>query len=299
MLQIFDSMIYRRHIKKAMQSCAVSRCPPVWSVYEKFEGALLFPASSFLFDVAETPLVFWVFLRNSLVTPSVAAVDAYLYQNICLFASIAAPYWHHIFQVHKENIKMEESGKRGKPSSIDKESIKRIFLERRDDIVVNNKILPPKHPIWSALSSELNVKNETLYSYAVSDRYNYRNILIRGDETLDSSCNVTDPSSKDCSMTNEAHTDQYFSFSMPKKEFEDLLVQKEVLAGKYRTRMKTILKENEWTQIIHSHLWNFTRSRHGFSFKNHYLNRDGSHGRLQGKNFCRFDKQIEGQNVCS
>ena len=170
-----------------------------------------------------------------------------------------------------------EPRKRGKPSTVSVDVVKKTLVDKRDEIVISGKIAPPSHTIWT--TEVLCIKPTTIHSYAVSERYGLRNLILREDENLESTINTTD-ASLDQSL-NSTDGSGKFTFCIPKSEFESLLTEKEVLSGKKRVRCRTILKEKEWEEKVQTALWNCCKLTHGFSFKEHYLRKDGSSGCLK------------------
>lgn len=184
---------------------------------------------------------------------------------------------------------VRESETRGKPPKIDHENLRRVFIENRNNIVVDGKILSEKNAIWSTLSIDTKISASTLYSYALSNRYQFRSILLNHQlNSVENELDISQNSLHNSTILADHHQDSenevQVTFAMPRNEFEMLIEEKTVLSGGKRMRVRTIMKNNIWENFIHTHLYNESKMRHGFNFTDHNLNRDATSGSIRGKN---------------
>ena len=85
--------------------------------------------------------------------------------------------------------------------------------------------------------------------YVVSERSGFRTLLLKG-ENLDQTGNTTE---EDITLN---HSDSIndpgnFTCALPKSEFTELVTEKEIINGKKRVMVTTILKDREWEEKIY------------------------------------------------
>lgn len=186
-----------------------------------------------------------------------------------------------------------QSRGRGKPSTVDLENLKKVILENKENIVIDNtKIISAKNEIWERLSTELGIKATSLHSYTVNKRYNLKDILL-GTQVLDTSKTNTPNTSallNEMSMQscdNSIENIKSFTLAIPKTEFNELITEvvrtSKTKEGHKTERTRTILRQNVWTEKVSAALWNSLKLKYAFHFKHHHITRTGTSGKMNGK----------------
>lgn len=97
------------------------------------------------------------------------------------------------------------------------------------------------------------MKSSTSYSYAVSKRYHYRQILL--EDHLNHSNSILSTSVKDETSYARENKDISFSFAMKRNEFESLLEERQMLSGRRKQRIRTKLANDLWEETIYMHIY--------------------------------------------
>lgn len=77
---------------------------------------------------------------------------------------------------------------RGKPPRISSFSLREIFINNKNNLVEDGKIVKSNNPIWQKLAAGTGLLPITLYSYAYSRRFEFRGILLGKETNLVKNC---------------------------------------------------------------------------------------------------------------
>lgn len=188
---------------------------------------------------------------------------------------------------------------RGRPPSVDNDSVIQAILNHRHDIICDGKsssFVQETHSVWTAIAEELlhKIKPSSLYSYVVNNRFSLKNLLLGPAENVlndETTKNLNDSTSstlgeKDCSSSKK-NTDLGFVLTLSKNEFDDLILETQRQTrdkkGKRKFRMVNILKPQKWTEMISKSIYDEYRLPHGYHFKNSHINRDKTSGGFTGE----------------
>lgn len=170
---------------------------------------------------------------------------------------------------------------RGKPNYIPLATIEKAILMRREDIVKNGLPVPATNKVWAEISFALGskIKPTTVHSYAVGARYGIREKLVekKREKSVDA-CSSSDTPTRSDRME--------FEIILTKTEFQNLLTEKpykRTIKNQGRRRWYTVLRAPDWTEFISKSIFEKTRLRHGYHFKNHYITQGGATGKINGK----------------
>lgn len=171
-----------------------------------------------------------------------------------------------------------------KPPIIEREVIIQTVLLRKDAVCNNGKIVSATSEVWIALSDDLErkLKPTSLHSLVANNRYNLKEKLL-GIESVRMELSEVDEALTESaeSLNSNSPREYIFAFTIPTLEFKKLVG--ETVYGKKRLRSYTVLRQQLWTETIAAKMYEQVDLRHAIHFKNHYMSRSGSSGRITGK----------------
>ncbi|CAH2109045.1 unnamed protein product [Euphydryas editha] len=197
--------------------------------------------------------------------------------------------------------------KRGRPTNIDIDLLKKIVTINKDKIIINQTSIVSKHDIiWKSISKEMNysIKPESIYAFVNCNRYNIKSELMPLQNTeIDSEVNSSMASSKNIS-SDENNSDDHlpddkpleFSFRVNREEFSELVVEKiyQRKQGKKTNYYKqNTLKDGEWQIYVTNKIWELTRRKCGYNFKRNYVLQDKQTGNYKGS--CNCTSELQGK----
>ncbi|KAK0072461.1 hypothetical protein PV325_011331, partial [Microctonus aethiopoides] len=174
--------------------------------------------------------------------------------------------------------------RRGKPSLIDSKKLIEKIVSEKENIVVDNRIVSATHEIWTTLALALGLSPSTLHSYVVNNRYDLKNLLLDNIFNESKNSEMSDENNVTLNSTTCSIGENEFSFALKKADFEKMITETTTyttIQGKKKRRVRTILKQNLWTDEISLAVWNAIKCEHAFKFESHYLTRDGSSGKMK------------------
>lgn len=187
-----------------------------------------------------------------------------------------------------------ENIKRGKPPSVIADIILATILQYKNRVLIDNKIVSKTNIVWEEIASALDnkIKASSLYSKTVNNRHSIREKLFGikyqpftspadFNKSIDTTLNSTVES-----VDAEGSKVFAFNITIEKIEFSQLLTETSYFLknkNKCRVRKYTILQPKKWTELISKKIYDETRKKHGFHFKNHYIKRHSMTGTCSGK----------------
>uniref|UniRef100_A0A6P7G042 Uncharacterized protein LOC114334561 n=1 Tax=Diabrotica virgifera virgifera TaxID=50390 RepID=A0A6P7G042_DIAVI len=178
----------------------------------------------------------------------------------------------------------------GRPRVIDREEItEKLLLYKSEIILLGDKVLSKNDHLWEKISEELGGKKtaKSLHSYVSCNKDGIRD-LMNGREKSEKVPRFREsdqPNSSACDATFEENLydaediieTKNCTISMKMSNFKALAQTKN-----HKNRSVVKLKPGVWQQEISERIWNATKLKCGFNFKNHYLSADLSTGSAKG-----------------
>lgn len=174
----------------------------------------------------------------------------------------------------------------GRPLATDYNFVNYCILQRKDEIIVQNKIAGKTNDIWNCLSKETGIKASGLYSRVTNNRYKIKELL--GLKTTES---VSDDNSlsEDFSIQSSSNkADDEFNVHFSKAEFDNLVCSTEYTRKDSREgkRRCAVLKPGEWQLAIQKKMWEKFRISCAYNFRNSRISLTSGTGTVSGECKC-------------
>lgn len=140
--------------------------------------------------------------------------------------------------------------------------------------------------VWSRISEDLGKKKSgnSLYTFVCNNKHGVRDVLnnkkvevLRAPSQQQSNEKAMDDSSSNSSMDVDEEFIKTITLSMSRHHFNQMVADKT-----YKSRCVKKLMPGVWQKEVSERLWNATKLRCGFHFKNNYLNNDLTSGSIKG-----------------
>lgn len=128
------------------------------------------------------------------------------------------------------------------------------------------------------------------------NRYGIKNVILNKDACNDKSVSVSESmlsdtsnwSEKSVNCSSNANDKKHLTISLLREDFTNLLVEKVYKRrinerGKTYYHLRKVLQPGKWQELITNKLWEATRMKCAFQFKNHYISTDAKTGIINGK----------------